>query len=343
MKGLDKEDKELKGINTPYDDAFRTMLQECKTLIIPVVNEIFGTDYNEKVKIDFEENEIFIYREEEMKKRITDSSFSITSEVQKKFYHLECQSTVNGSMVVRMFEYDSQIALKHREEEGNVLNLKFPESAVLYLWNNKNTPDSLKVNIETPGGNVSYDIKTLKVKEYSLDEIFEKKLLFLIPFYIFTYEAELENINDSDEKIWKLICEYDDIVKRLEDLNSVGEIDTYEIISIKYITKKVVESLASKCEDVKKGVESVMGGKVLDYEAKRIRDAALEEGRMMAEEMLEEERLKAEEMLEEARTKDIVILVNVLRKYDATEEAIVNEIIETYKLSRKEAEGYLKG
>ncbi|MBQ3543997.1 MAG: hypothetical protein IJA34_03245, partial [Lachnospiraceae bacterium] len=296
-----------------------------------------------KVKIDFEENEIFIYREEEMKKRITDSSFSITSEVQKKFYHLECQSTVNGSMVVRMFEYDSQIALKHREEVGNVLNLKFPESAVLYLRHNKNTPDSLKVNIETPGGNVSYDIKTLKVKEYSLDEIFEKKLLFLIPFYIFTYEAELENINDSDEKIWKLICEYDDIVKRLEDLNSVGEIDTYEIISIKYITKKVVESLASKCEDVKKGVESVMGGKVLDYEAKRIRDAALEEGRMMAEEMLEEERLKAEEMLEEARTKDIVILVNVLRKYDATEEAIVNEIIETYKLSRKEAEGYLKG
>ena len=200
MKGLGKEHKELKGINTPYDDAFRTMLQECKKLIIPIVNEIFGTDYNETVKIDFEENEIFIYREEEMKKRITDSSFSITSEVQKKFYHLECQSTVNGSMVVRMFEYDSQIALKHREEEGNVLNLKFPESAVLYLWNNKNTPDSLKVNIETPGGNVSYDIKTLKVKEYSLDEIFEKKLLFLIPFYIFTYEAELENINCSEER-----------------------------------------------------------------------------------------------------------------------------------------------
>ena len=64
-----------------------------------------------------------------------------------------------------------------------------------------------------------------------------------------------------------------------------------------------------------------MGGKVIECEAKRIRDAALEE----------------------ARAKDIVILVNVLRKYDATEDAIVNEIIDTYKLSRKEAEKYLKG
>ena len=207
MKGLNKEHKEIKGINTPYDDAFRTMLQECKTLIVLVVNEIFGTNYTEDVSIDFENNEIFMYLEEDMEKRITDSSFSITSEEQKKYYHLECQSTVNGNMMVRMFEYDSQIALKHREEVGNILNVKFPQLAVLYLRHNKNTPDSLKVNIETPGGNVSYDIKTLKVKEYSLDEIFEKKLLFLIPFYIFTYEAELENINCSEERLSRLINE----------------------------------------------------------------------------------------------------------------------------------------
>ena len=276
MKGLSKEHRKTKGINTPYDDAFRTMLQECKTLIIPIVNEIFGTDYNETVNIEFEENEIFMYREEEMKKRITDSSFSITSEVQKKFYHLECQSTVNGSMVVRMFEYDSQIALKHREEVGNVLNLKFPESAVLYLRHNKNTPDSLKVNIETPGGNVSYDIKTLKVKEYSLDEIFEKKLLFLIPFYIFTYEAELEKINYSEERLSRLIIEYNNIVERLEELNNVGVIDTYVMLAIKHMTKIVVRSLAVKYENVKKGVASVMGGEVIEFEAKRIRDAALE-------------------------------------------------------------------
>ena len=36
--------------NTPYDDVFLTLLTDCTELMIPVVNEIFHTDYtgNEK-------------------------------------------------------------------------------------------------------------------------------------------------------------------------------------------------------------------------------------------------------------------------------------------------------
>ena len=29
-------------VPTPYDDAFRTLLNDCADLIIPVINEIFG-------------------------------------------------------------------------------------------------------------------------------------------------------------------------------------------------------------------------------------------------------------------------------------------------------------
>ena len=28
--------------NTPYDDVFRTLLNDCSFLIIPVINEVFG-------------------------------------------------------------------------------------------------------------------------------------------------------------------------------------------------------------------------------------------------------------------------------------------------------------
>ena len=31
--------------NTPYDDVFRTLLTDCSSLIIPVVNEIFHENY----------------------------------------------------------------------------------------------------------------------------------------------------------------------------------------------------------------------------------------------------------------------------------------------------------
>ena len=33
--------------NTPYDDAFKTLLVDCTRLIIPVINEIFGEKYTE--------------------------------------------------------------------------------------------------------------------------------------------------------------------------------------------------------------------------------------------------------------------------------------------------------
>lgn len=45
-------------INTPYDDVFRTLLTDCKKLIISVVNEFFNEDYTGKEQVILRENEI---------------------------------------------------------------------------------------------------------------------------------------------------------------------------------------------------------------------------------------------------------------------------------------------
>ena len=45
--------------NTPYDDVFRTLLTDCTELMIPVVNEIFHTDYTGKETICLLQNEHF--------------------------------------------------------------------------------------------------------------------------------------------------------------------------------------------------------------------------------------------------------------------------------------------
>lgn len=37
---------DVKISNTPYDDVFRTLLNDCSSLIIPVINEIFGKRKN---------------------------------------------------------------------------------------------------------------------------------------------------------------------------------------------------------------------------------------------------------------------------------------------------------
>ncbi len=45
---------------TIYDGAFRTILNDCRKLIIPVINEIFGESFTGEEEIQFFPNEHFI-------------------------------------------------------------------------------------------------------------------------------------------------------------------------------------------------------------------------------------------------------------------------------------------
>ena len=61
---------------------------------------------------------------------------------------------------------------------------------------------------------------------------------------------------------------------------------------------KVLEHIARKYDHVREGVRSVMGGKILEYEAKTIREEAKEAGR---EEGREEGRFLTIRILQEAK------------------------------------------
>ena len=274
--------------NTPYDDVFRTLLTDCTELIIPVVNEIFHTKYTGKEKICLLQNEHFIKLPDgSEQERITDSSFEIISDsVTEKHsygqtanftkgtlrnrYHIECQSSEDGSMIIRMFEYDTQLALENKELISNSLTVRFPDSAIVSLRHTKNTPDSMTITVLTPGGKVTYSVPVLKIRHYTTNELFEKKLFFLIPFHIFVYEKDFNELETNKKKLKQLEAEYASIKKRLEIACHMGDLTEYPKAAILDMSRKVILHLASKYKNVAKGVSRQMGGKVLEYEAKDI-------------------------------------------------------------------------
>lgn len=268
-------------VNTPYDDVFRTLLTDCTALIIPVVNELFHTSYTGKETIHLLQNEHFIKLPDgSEQERITDSSFEILGRGrERKRYHVECQSTEDGSMIVRMFEYDTQLALENRELTTNALVVHFPDSAIVALRHTKNTPEVMTVTIRTPGGAVSYAVPVLKVRQYTVEEIFKKKLYFLIPFHIFVYEKSFKELEENSEKLAKLEAEYTAIVNRLEEDRKRGDLNEYEKVTILEMSDTVIKHLAAKYKKVRKGVGESMGGKVLEYEAKDILNRGRDEGR----------------------------------------------------------------
>ena len=81
--------------------------------------------------------------------------------------------------------------------------------------------------------------------------------------------------------------EYQSISERLEQLLKQGEIDEYTKCTILDMSQKVLEHIAAKFDNVKKGVKSVMGGQILEYEAKTIlnegRILGIDEGRVLGQ------------------------------------------------------------
>ena len=257
-------------VNTPYDDVFRTLLNDCRRLIIPVINEIFHEDFSGDEEIVFMPETHFLNQQDGgEEKRVTDTSFKIVGKEEKKFLY-ECQSTADSSMLVRIFEYSTQIALDQGEIVGDTLKVEIPHSAILFLRCDTSTPDQMGIEMRTPGGTVRFDVLVMKSQRYGIDEIFEKNLLFLIPFYIFSHESRFVEYNKDKGKLEILKAEYIDIRNRLDDLLESGQISAYTRKIIMEMSNKVVENLARKYENVREGVKSIMGGRVLEHEAKTI-------------------------------------------------------------------------
>lgn len=251
--------KKTAGGGTVYDDVFRTMLDKMPKLVIPLINEVFSEHYAEDEPVISLQNEHMELIDDKV---IIDSYLRIKD----KYYHLECQSNPDGTMAIRMLEYDFLIALKHAERDGYEYTLDYPNSCVLYLRCSEKTPDHLTVHVRFPDGKVcDYHTPIVKVNQYQFDEIFEKKLLFLLPYYIMRYEDALPAIEKDAARLSQLLEEYQTIYERLYKMRGRRQLSNYELTELRQLILKIVDWVAAKESSIRKGVKH-MGGKVIEFE-----------------------------------------------------------------------------
>lgn len=257
--------------NTIFDDVFRTMVEKMAYLVVPLINEVFHTSYPEDVKIVHLRNE----HQMEDGELITDARLLIGDKV----YHIECQSVDDTTMSIRMFEYDLAIALENRRKVGRMFFVEFPRSCVIYLRTTRNTPDVEEVELLFPDGQVCvYRVPTVKLERYTKDSIFEKNLLLLLPFYVMRYEDAAHTIGEDSEKLQGLLKEYEDIRINLEkELSTAGRSELYTDLNKLII--RISNYIFREEEKVRKGVDEVMGGKVLQLESERLREEGMAIGK----------------------------------------------------------------
>ena len=255
--------------STIFDDVFMTICERMPRLLIPLINEAFGTDYSE-------DEEIVPLRDEHHlpeKKIITDAYVRI----RKDKYHIECQSNDHVCMITRMFEYDTVIALESKLIKEDCIEIRYPESCVVYLRGNGKGTRKKVLRLIFPDGSVyEYRPEIIEVAAYSLDEMFEKKLLMMLPFYLVRYENILKKNDPDSSKLRELLKETKEMIDRLNDQTDGGiEFD----VNLVDLIVQIADYLCRTADKTKERMDDVMGGKVLELASDRLRAEGRAEGR----------------------------------------------------------------
>ena len=132
-------------------------------------------------------------------------------------------------------------------------------------------------------GSASSTVRIMKLSDYSVDAIFEKKLYLLIPFLLFNYEKRFEQIEGDDAQYHALMDEIRSVYERVDELIPAEDaefslIDVFTSKALRAMTHTVVNRLADKYPNIKEGVNAVVGGSIIEFEALKIKREGIREG-----------------------------------------------------------------
>ena len=192
----------------------------------------------------------------------------------------ECETWYDKTIVFRIAEYGSSFAVETAKITNDGVVLTIPYSAVIFLHPNESIPEVMKITYDFPNGQkVSYGVPTLQIKDYTVDELFMKKLLILLPFYLFKFANEFDEMEKNAEKRKAVNEALKDINQRLEALKNENVIDTYQKMTIQSLLRRVSERLVAKYKKLTKEVDEIMSGAIARTEADDILEQGLEQGR----------------------------------------------------------------
>ncbi len=179
-----------------------------------------------------------------------------------------------------MFEYDTVIALESTIDKEDCIEIEYPASCVVYLRGTGKESRKKVLRLKFPDGSThDYKPEIIEVAAYDLDEMFDKKLRLMIPFYLIRYESALKKNDPDDTELQKLLEETRKISNCL-NRQAQGEGKFEFDVNLMGLTKKIADYLCRTADKNKERIGEIMGGKVLELESDRLRAEGRMEGRM---------------------------------------------------------------
>ena len=208
--------------------------------------------------------------------------------------------------------------------KSGIFEIEFPQSCVLYIRNHRecSLPDYHEAIVKfADGQQIVYRVPILRAQNYTVDSIFEKRLLILLPYHILLYESFLKNSGSNSKKLEQLLTDYQKISSALEQCMDDKKSTLY--IDLITLIEKIADHIIPKeNENVRERLGNIMGGKILKLESERL----LEKGQLLGEAKGRAAGL-IQGQVEGRKTERIEAIQNMI-KYDVSKEKILQDYSE---------------
>ncbi|OON97505.1 MAG: hypothetical protein ATN31_08175 [Candidatus Epulonipiscioides saccharophilum] len=152
----------------------------------------------------------------------------IVMEINKEIHHLEIQTLNDQNMQYRLFNYAIAIGQLKKEYKNLFKNIYMPIQAIIYLEKNNNIVDQQIKLMAKNMKDWDYYIKTIRLWNYTIDDLLAKKMYCLLPLIILRYRKECASIVNTKSQAKKKKIP-DELAKKSEELKATIQRLTDEI------------------------------------------------------------------------------------------------------------------
>ena len=220
-----------------WDEIMKALVYTMPEQLFPLIEEVYGITYPKGTAVQFLSTEQPVFpnnTEEAFTSQFMDLSVLIAG---TDYYHIECQMKNDHQMVIRMLSYDLHFAMQHCETEQDAAGemiLRFPRSVVLYPEKNGKIPDRLCCRIIFQDDSEhTYQVPTVKMQDYSMEEIQRKHLILFLPYVLLRLRPQLENHNRiNKEELTSLVNSVIVILNEEVQLDNITELQQKDILEL---------------------------------------------------------------------------------------------------------------
>ena len=331
-----------------WDEILKREVELYPWLTLPLIEESFHKKYQRNIKIQLLSTEYTISRIHEKGEKLLHSiRADLLLRIGGELYHFECQMKSDKTMVFRMLEYDTSIALRHSSGERQ---LSFPKSVVLYLNHSKNTPDYESCTLHFQDGSSHlYQVPVMKVQKYSLHEIEGKHLNLLIPFLPIRFARRIKSSKEAGRKrlkedLTEFLAECIMILNREKENGALTECAWNDIMEFLYkACGHLLEKEPELLEEVYKGMEPAI--KLNREIIKELQDDKKELSRQLRDRsrQLKDSNIQLQAKERQLQSKEqklesgIIKLIQRLKNEGRSIEAAREALEDVFSLDKKEA------